>query len=66
MHKTNVRKLLFFIILIHLYRTVVAVGAPGQSVFADHHHPGHGSPTVTSLAMDGVGQDVSLGTRRAT
>lgn len=62
MHK----KLNFFIVVIHLYCTVVAVGALGQSVFADHHHPGHRSPTVTSLAMDSVGQDVGLGTRRAT
>lgn len=54
------------IVVVHLYSTLVAVGAPSQSVFADHHHPGHRSPTVTGLAVDGVGQDVSLGSRRAT
>lgn len=53
-------------VVIHLYGTLVAVGAPGQPVSADHHHPGHRSPTVTGLAVDGVGQDVGLGSRRDT
>lgn len=53
-------------VVVHLYGTLVAGGAPGQPVSADHHHPGHWSPTVTGLAVDGVGQDVSLGSRRDT
>lgn len=43
------------VLWLHLGRPLVAVGGPGQPVFADHRCPGHRSPPVTSLAVDGVG-----------
>lgn len=60
------QKTLHTVVVIHLYCTLVAVCGPSQSVSADHRCPGHRSPMVTSLAVDGVGQHISLGSRRAT